>query len=90
MISYDFNVFCYCRQAKEHLKNPKMRKSNRLLQESSDKDPVLIGIIGCGRLGTHLAHSLLTFGMVNTEDIKISTRRPETLCRYYGLDYMNM
>ena len=51
------------------------------MADASLRNPLLIGIIGCGRLGSHLANCLLTFGEVNPEEIKISTRRPETLSK---------
>ena len=51
------------------------------MADPSLRNPLLIGIIGCGRLGSHLANCLLTFGEVNPEEMKISTRRPETLSR---------
>ena len=72
----DFN-----RQIKSQLHNPDKRRASRLLQDVSARDPLLVGIIGCGRLGSHLAHCLLSFAEVNPEDIKIATRRPETLSR---------
>ena len=52
------------------------------MADPSLRNPLLIGIIGCGRLGSHLANCLLTFGEVNPEEIKISTRRPETLSKF--------
>ena len=47
-----------------------------------------IGILGCGRLGSQLAHSLITFGNIDPEDIKVSTRRPETLGRVLGIIFL--
>ena len=46
------------------------------------------GIIGCGRLGSHLAHCLLTLAEVRPCFLKISTRRPETLSKftYHGIN----
>lgn len=38
-----------------------------------------VGIIGCGRLGRHLAKCLLSFGEIPASSLKISTRRPELL-----------
>ena len=63
---------------KSCLKNPQKR-STRILQDQSSRDPLKIGILGCGRLGSQLAHSFITYGNINPKDIKISTRRPETL-----------
>ena len=66
------------RQLKKRLKSPQKR-STRILQDQGPRDPLKVGIIGCGRLGSQLAHSLITYGGINAKDIKISTRRPETL-----------
>ncbi|XP_052273252.1 NADP-dependent oxidoreductase domain-containing protein 1-like isoform X2 [Dreissena polymorpha] len=65
-------------QLKKNLKSP-LKRSKRILQDPSLRDPLKIGILGCGRLGSQLAHSLITFGNIDPEDIKVSTRRPETL-----------
>ncbi|KAL4237763.1 oxidoreductase [Mactra antiquata] len=66
------------RQLKSCLKNP-IKRSTRILQDQSSRDPLKIGILGCGRLGSQLAHSFITYGNISPKDIKISTRRPETL-----------
>ncbi|XP_052769563.1 NADP-dependent oxidoreductase domain-containing protein 1-like [Mya arenaria] len=66
------------RQLKKSLRSPNKR-SKRLLNDPSLRDPLKIGIIGCGRLGSQLAHCFITFGNIDPDDIKISTRRPETL-----------
>lgn len=42
-----------------------------------------VGILGCGRLGSQLAHCLLTYGGVRPKDLKVSTRRPETLGTFF-------
>ena len=55
--------------------------ASRMFQEAT-KEPTLVGIIGCGRMGSHIAHCLLTFGEFTPEEIKISTRRPETLSTF--------
>lgn len=63
----------------------KQRRAIQLLTaDHLPKDPLKVGIIGCGRLGTHLANSLLEFGDVNVTDLLVSTRRPETTGLYYG------
>lgn len=66
------------RQQRRNLKNPQKR-STRILQELTPRDPLKIGILGCGRVGSQLADCFLTYGNINPKDIKISTRRPETL-----------
>ena len=61
-------------------KTTKQRRAIQLMTaDSLPKDPLRIGIIGCGRLGTHIAQTLLTFGEVNVADLIVSTRRVETL-----------
>ena len=71
--------FCsISRQLKKRLKSPQKR-STRILQDTGPRDPLKVGILGCGRLGSQLAHCLITYGSINPKDLKISTRRPETL-----------
>ena len=66
-------------------KTSKQRRAIQLLTaDTLPKDPLKVGIIGCGRLGTHIANSLLSFGDVNAADLQISTRRPDTLGKYYS------
>ncbi|XP_045172589.2 NADP-dependent oxidoreductase domain-containing protein 1-like [Mercenaria mercenaria] len=76
--TYFVSVLHEARQLKNCLKSPQKR-STRILQDQSSRDPLKIGILGCGRLGSQLAHSFITYGNINPKDIKISTRRPETL-----------
>ena len=66
------------RQLKSNMHSPQKR-SNRILQDQSLKDPLKIGILGCGRLGSQLAQCFISYGNVNPKDLKVSTRRPETL-----------
>ncbi|EDO39448.1 predicted protein [Nematostella vectensis] len=42
-------------------KSPTKKKSSKFLQEAPKRDPLFIGIIGCGRLGKQLANTLLKF-----------------------------
>lgn len=46
---------------------------------TAPRDPISVGLIGCGRLGTQLIRSLLHYSGLVPGDISISTRRPETL-----------
>ena len=71
------------------LKNPKVRRATRLIQDDPTRDYLHVGIIGCGRLGSHLAHCLLSFAEVNPENLFISTRRPETLSKIIKFDNYN-
>lgn len=64
---------------KNLLKNPKLQRTTKLLQNDRDKDSLLIGILGGGRLGSQIANCLLSYGRINPKELQISTRRPETL-----------
>ncbi|KAK2169669.1 hypothetical protein LSH36_8g13001 [Paralvinella palmiformis] len=77
--TYFVSILNEARQIGVHLKNPKVRRASRLVQDDPTRDCINIGIIGCGRLGSHLAHCFLTFAEVSSECLFISTRRPETL-----------
>jgi len=54
------------------------RRSTKVLQPD---EPLHIGVIGCGRLGSQLVRTLLSFGEVEPDELHISTRRPEALCK---------
>ena len=71
------------RQIERQLNMPAEKKKSRLLQKVTDTNPLNIGIIGCGRLGKHIADCLLSYGEVSPDYLTISTRRPETLSRSY-------
>ncbi|XP_061172106.1 NADP-dependent oxidoreductase domain-containing protein 1-like [Saccostrea echinata] len=72
------NILHEARQIKKQMKSPQ-KMTAKILQDKDSRDPLKVGIIGCGRLGSQLAHCLLTYGRVNPKDLKVSTRRPETL-----------
>lgn len=58
----------------------KQRRAIQLLTaDSVPKDPLKVGLIGCGRLGSHIVNSLLELNVINPEDLSISTRRPDSL-----------
>ena len=61
------------------MKNPNFKRTAKILQDDNSKDALHIGILGCGRLGSQIAHCLLTYGKVDAKELHISTRRPETL-----------
>ncbi|XP_071786195.1 NADP-dependent oxidoreductase domain-containing protein 1-like [Asterias amurensis] len=68
--------------ARQHileLRSPKKSKTSKFLQDAPPRDPLLVGIIGCGRMGLHLANALLTYADVQPKELVVSTRRPETL-----------
>ena len=44
-----------------------------------DYNRLKIGIIGCGRLGTHIIKGLFEYSNVKPGDLMISTKRPEAL-----------
>ncbi|KAI4568472.1 hypothetical protein MJT46_008270 [Ovis ammon polii x Ovis aries] len=52
---------------------------------SADDDALKVGIIGGGHLGKQLAHTLLQFVPIPAENLRISTRRPETLDEFKKL-----
>ncbi|KAK3094039.1 hypothetical protein FSP39_023312 [Pinctada imbricata] len=66
------------RQIRTQMKNPQ-KKAAKILSDNESRDPLKIGLLGCGRLGSQLAHCLLTYGGIHPKHLKISTRRPETL-----------
>ena len=73
-------------------KTPKQRRAIQLLTaDTLPRDPLKIGIIGCGRLGMHIAHSLVSFSEVKPDDLLVSTRRPETCGEFFypGLSFHN-
>ena len=74
-------MFIIFRQVHAQIVNPQSKKAIRLMQDLMPRDPLVVGIIGCGRLGSHLANCILTYGEINPSELKISTRRPETLSR---------
>ncbi|KAK3597347.1 hypothetical protein CHS0354_034590 [Potamilus streckersoni] len=76
--TYLVSILNEARQMWTKLKMPK-KPSVRILSDRQSLDPVKVGILGCGRLGSQLAHCFLTFGNINPKDIIISTRRPEIL-----------
>lgn len=68
------------------MKSPQ-KMTAKILQDKEARDPLKVGIIGCGRLGSQLAHCLLTYGRVNPKDMKVSTRRPETLGKKFCINH---
>ena len=72
------------------MKSPQ-KMTAKILQDKDARDPLKVGIIGCGRLGSQLAHCLLTYGRVKPKDLRVSTRRPETLgkCKVLILMFSN-
>lgn len=84
------NLYIYFhRELKSQLKNPSVKRTTRILQnDRSNKDPLLVGILGCGRLGSQIVQCLLTYGKISPANIQISTRRPEILgefCKFFKL-----
>lgn len=64
---------------KQNLKNPENKRTTKIFQDEAEMDSLMVGIIGCGRLGSQIAHCLLTYGRLHPSKLHISTRRPETL-----------
>ncbi|XP_076464346.1 NADP-dependent oxidoreductase domain-containing protein 1-like [Babylonia areolata] len=77
--TYFVEILREIRLLKSQLKNPNLKRTTRILQDDKSKDALVVGILGCGRLGSQIAHCLLTYGKLNPSELHISTRRPETL-----------
>lgn len=52
-----------------------------LLTSLADSHSLKVGIIGGGRLGKQLARALVIVGQAPCSSVRISTRRPESLCK---------
>ncbi|XP_074646105.1 NADP-dependent oxidoreductase domain-containing protein 1-like [Tubulanus polymorphus] len=78
---YFCTVLNQVREKKEDLQHLNRNRATRLLMEGIERDPLLVGIIGGGRLGCHIANALIKFGGVKPAELSISTRRPETLSK---------
>lgn len=50
-------------------------------KESMGSEGLKVGIIGGGHIGKQLARALLELSGISSQNIHISTRRPETLCK---------
>ncbi|GFR96932.1 NADP-dependent oxidoreductase domain-containing protein 1-like [Elysia marginata] len=79
LITSAIDIFSRARDAKLRQMNPGKQRSTNILQDESERDTLIVGIIGCGRLGSQIAHCLLTYGQLHPSKLHISTRRPETL-----------
>ncbi|XP_022108684.1 NADP-dependent oxidoreductase domain-containing protein 1-like [Acanthaster planci] len=77
--TYFAAVLNEARQYILELRSPQQSKTSKFLQDAPPRDPLLVGIIGCGRIGLHLANTLLTYADVQPKELFVSTRRPETL-----------
>ncbi|XP_059160192.1 NADP-dependent oxidoreductase domain-containing protein 1-like isoform X2 [Physella acuta] len=49
------------------------------IETQETRKKLIVGLIGCGRLGFQLTTTLLTNGRLDTDCVQISTRRPELL-----------
>lgn len=54
-------------------------KTMEFYNKTKSRDPIKVGLIGCGRLGKQIVSSLLYFADVRTDEIIVSTRQPESL-----------
>lgn len=70
------------RQIQVQLRSPDKSKFSKLLEKGLTRIPLQVGLIGCGRLGSHLVNCLLTFGELQPNEVMISTRRPEILSMF--------
>ena len=72
------------RNLKTLVKNPNRKKiSLKIFMELNltEKEPLLVGIIGAGRLGSQLAKMILEYVKLPAQELNISTRRPETMSK---------
>ncbi|CAD5117422.1 DgyrCDS6192 [Dimorphilus gyrociliatus] len=77
--TYFVSILNEARHIVSFMKQEKRRASLKILNDSKFLNALKIGIIGCGRIGSQLASCLLSFGEVSPAELKIATRRPETL-----------
>ncbi|BFZ12016.1 hypothetical protein BsWGS_15055 [Bradybaena similaris] len=73
------DIFNRARKGLFSLLNQDTEEADKTEICGEDTDPLIVGIIGCGRLGRQIANCLLTYGQLPPARLKISTRRPETL-----------
>ena len=74
-------VFCF-RQTLSEIRNPINKKTIKFFNQTVPRNAIKVGFIGCGRLGKQIVLSLLAFCNVKTEEILISTRRPDSLSMF--------
>lgn len=65
--------------AEQRDEDSKGGKRVEFCEESRARDPIKVGIIGCGRLGKQLVSALLYFADVRPTELFISTRQPHLL-----------
>ena len=61
------------------MRNPINKKTVKFLKQAIPRNPIKIGIIGCGRLGKQILSCLVSFCDLKNDEIIVSTRRPELL-----------
>ncbi|XP_005094709.1 NADP-dependent oxidoreductase domain-containing protein 1 [Aplysia californica] len=79
LVTVMVDIFKKAREMKMNIVNPDKKRTTQILQDEGERDSLIVGIIGCGRLGSQIAHCLLTYGQIHPKKLQISTRRPETL-----------
>ncbi|XP_050407233.1 NADP-dependent oxidoreductase domain-containing protein 1 [Patella vulgata] len=85
---YLADILSEVRQLRAQLQSTSRKTAMILHDINETKDSVKVGILGGGRLGSQIAHCLITFGRMNLQNLQISTRRPETLeyLQHKGVD----
>ncbi|NP_001072734.1 NADP-dependent oxidoreductase domain-containing protein 1 [Xenopus tropicalis] len=73
---YFCRLLLSCRQKEAGTGNP---FAAHRIPLASRCERLRVSIIGGGNLGKQIAHCLIDLGVIRAEDIRISTRRPETL-----------
>lgn len=64
------------------MRNPINKKTIKFLKQSVPRNPIKIGVIGCGRLGKQIITSLISYCDLKNDEILVSTRRPNLLSKY--------
>jgi len=77
--AYIVGMLNQLRKELAELHNPVNKNTVKFFGRQPLRDPLKIGLIGCGRLGKQIASSLLTFSDVRPNELFISTRRPDAL-----------
>lgn len=77
--AYIVGMLNQLRKVLAELQNPVNKNTVKFFGRQPIRNPLKIGLIGCGRLGKQIISSLLTFSDVRPNELFISTRRPDAL-----------
>lgn len=70
------------REILSEIRHPVNRKTLKFVKRLSYRNAVKVGVIGCGRLGSQIVSTLMSFSDVRPEEILISTRKPHELSSF--------